>query len=72
MNPYTGEIFRIQGESVEAARSVVKRAGLVAITDEEEAELLPQTKSQRKNWMRNRPCICQSGKKFKRCCWGKF
>jgi len=27
---------------------------------------------QRKNWMRNKPCmLCPSGKKFKNCCWGK-
>lgn len=35
-----------------------------------EAEML-QKKSLRfrKNWMRNKPCICGSGKKFKKCCW---
>lgn len=25
----------------------------------------------RKNYMRNKPCQCGSGKKFKKCCWGK-
>ncbi|WP_227498161.1 SEC-C metal-binding domain-containing protein [Shewanella sp. W3-18-1] len=22
--------------------------------------------------MRNRECVCGSGKKFKKCCWSKF
>ncbi len=26
----------------------------------------------RKNSMRNKPCGCGSGKKFKKCCWNKF
>ncbi len=26
----------------------------------------------RKNSMRNKPCPCGSGKKFKKCCWSKF
>lgn len=25
----------------------------------------------RKNWMRNKLCTCNSGKKFKNCCWSK-
>ena len=31
-----------------------------------------QSRARRKNWMRNRPCPCGSGKKFKKCCWGMF
>lgn len=26
----------------------------------------------RKNYMRNQPCVCGSGNKFKRCCWSKY
>jgi uncharacterized protein YecA (UPF0149 family) len=26
----------------------------------------------KKAWMRNRKCVCGSGKKFKKCCWGKY
>lgn len=26
----------------------------------------------RKNRMKNKPCPCSSGKKFKNCCWSKF
>ena len=31
-----------------------------------------QSKVRRRNWMRNRPCPCGSGKKFKKCCWDMF
>ena len=24
------------------------------------------------NNLRNKPCVCGSGKKFKKCCWGKM
>ena len=24
------------------------------------------------NWMRNKPCPCGSGRKFKRCCWRHY
>lgn len=48
-----------------------------------DAEMIPLTKKQavkaesmpskekRKGYMRNQPCACGSGKKFKRCCWFK-
>jgi hypothetical protein len=26
----------------------------------------------RKTFMRNKPCLCGSGKKFKACCWSKY
>ena len=26
----------------------------------------------KKNWMRNKPCPCGSGRKFKRCCWRHY
>jgi len=29
-------------------------------------------KPNRKNWMRNKPCPCERGKKFKVCCWNKY
>lgn len=37
---------------------------------EEQAEIMePMTKHKRKGYMRNQPCICGSGEKFKKCCW---
>ena len=34
------------------------------------AEKVKQPGFKVKNWMRNAPCPCQSGKKFKKCCMG--
>lgn len=45
------------------------RLNEVALSDEQVMELARRSKRKRKNWMRNRPCSCGSGKKFKRCCW---
>ena len=39
---------------------------------EEEEPVRSSMKFARKNSMRNKPCGCGSGKKFKRCCWNKF
>lgn len=35
---------------------------------EEVKEEIPR----RKNYMRNKPCPCNSGKKFKKCCWSRL
>lgn len=45
---------------------------LIPIEEKYRDELECMSKSARKNWMRNKPCPCESGKKFKRCCWNKF
>lgn len=44
----------------------------VPLSDELAKELEPLGGRQRKNYMRNKLCVCGSGKKFKRCCWNKF
>jgi len=36
------------------------------------ADLRPLGSEKRKNYMRNKLCICNSGKKFKKCCWSKY
>ena len=45
---------------------------LVELSAEQAETLKPEPKVKRKNYMRNMPCPCQSGIKFKRCCWRKF
>jgi uncharacterized protein YecA (UPF0149 family) len=72
MNPHTGDIFMIQGEDPEALKSLIDNAKLVELSQEQVEMLQPMSKPKRKNWMRNEPCPCKSGKKFKRCCWSKF
>lgn len=44
----------------------------IPLTEDLASELLPLSRKVRKNTMRNKPCICGSGRKFKRCCWGRF
>lgn len=45
---------------------------LIPLTKNQHDELEPMGVKQRKGWMRNKPCICGSGVKFKRCCWSKY
>jgi len=44
----------------------------VLLSDEQATRLAKQPLKKRKNWMRNRPCPCESGRKFKNCCWSKM
>ena len=46
--------------------------GYVPLDDEDVPKVKRMAKPRRKNWMRNKPCICGSKKKFKRCCWNKY
>ncbi|MBZ0086494.1 MAG: SEC-C domain-containing protein [Thermomonas sp.] len=48
------------------------RRPLAPLTDEQARKLTPMNAHQRKGYMRNQPCVCGSGAKFKRCCWSKF
>jgi len=71
MNPHTGEIYYGTSEFTEA---LGKELGvkLVPLSKADGRALTHMNCGERKNWMRNRPCICGSGKKFKRCCWSSF
>ena len=42
------------------------------LTESEARVLSLQSAKKRKNWMRNKPCVCGSGLKFKKCCWSKL
>lgn len=37
----------------------------------ERVENTLEWRARRKGWMRNMPCMCGSGMKFKACCWEK-
>jgi len=80
MDCKTGEIHNIynedpflNGEEV-TRESLEKETGrkMLALTRSEYSELKPLRHKKRKNVMRNKPCVCGSGKKFKKCCWGKY
>ena len=78
MDCRTGEIY--DGEQMDAIRKMAEKQEaqaaamkhFVPLTKELADELEPLGKRQRKNNMRNKPCVCGSGIKFKRCCWSKF
>lgn len=60
MSPETGHVGPMDDEHT------------IPLSKDDVRETKAMTGLQRKNWMRNKPCICNSGKKFKRCCWSKY
>lgn len=44
---------------------------VMGINESDIRKVTKMNKEVRKGWMRNQPCICGSGKKFKNCCWNK-
>lgn len=75
MNPQTGQIFTMSREEMEATnrrRDTEGKPRLIELSDNEHKTLKPQSPTKRKNYMRNKPCPCKSGQKFKACCWGKY
>ncbi len=83
MNPNTGELFYLTQKQM-TAMSDARRDNLntilsaqqnqkfIELSESEFEELEPLDPPQRKNKMRNKPCRCGSGIKFKRCCWSKY
>lgn len=71
MDGKTGKLMRL---SDEAMREFERESGRQAIPlTEEQADALESLGARkRKGYMRNQPCVCGSGQKFKRCCWGKY
>ena len=60
------------GEIKEFDDSMLIEKPWVPIRDEDLTKVKHMSKDRRKNWMRNKPCVCGSGRKFKKCCWHKF
>ena len=71
MDCKTGEIHIIPYPEAKM-RQVESGRPLVPLSDEQVRELEPLGHHQRKNNMRNKPCVCGSGRKFKRCCWSSY
>jgi len=77
MDCRSGEIHRAEQmatltKEYEKQGREVELRHFVPLTEKLADELEPLGKRQRKNSMRNKPCVCGSGKKFKRCCWSKY
>ena len=78
----TGTIHQFDGENeaerqrkldeLTAAFSSQHDKKLLPLTEDQAGELMPLPKPMRKNKMRNKPCVCGSGIKFKRCCWNDY
>ena len=70
MDLKTGRIYHhTPGKLQELLNSQVKSLeSQIELTESEYQTLKPMHTRQRKNLMRNKPCQCGSGKKFKKCC----
>ena len=70
MDCKTGALYRFDYEQ----RRMMEEEGkkLLPLSASEVQELEHLTPAKRKNNMRNKPCVCGSGKKFKRCCWSSY
>lgn len=69
---YNQEQLREIKESFPAEAFEQLQAHLVPITSEQHKELEPLGELKRKGYMRNQPCVCGSGEKFKKCCWNQY
>ena len=74
----SGHIHHLTEEEIEQAQKGLDRdycfneRKMVSLSEDEVEECQKMGLQQRKGWMRNKPCPCDSGKKFKKCCWSKF
>ena len=65
MQAATGNIYtegQVRGMDSEMRRQ------MIPLADEDVPKLKRMSKPRRKGFMRNKPCVCGSGKKFKKCC----
>lgn len=67
MDMETGKIYFSTEEELEELEKKLGRK-LVPLKGSEAKEFEHLSKQARKNKMRNQPCPCGSGKKFKKCC----
>ena len=54
---------------MKAESTTISNEGLHALEEEAGEKRDASPLFARKNSMRNKPCPCKSGKKFKKCCW---
>ena len=68
MQVSTGDIVNL-GKT--HGREEMLKNGFAPLEEEDVPKVRKMNKNRRKNWMKNKPCPCGSGKKFKKCCWSK-
>lgn len=71
MDCNTGKLYELTAKELEAFETNLNRP-LAPLTKRQHKKLTPMNAPKRKNYMRNQPCVCGSGKKFKKCCWGNY
>jgi len=71
MDCRNGDIVEMDDNFFEEREKRKDARHFVPLTEKQYNELKPIAKAGRKGRMRNQPCPCGSGIKFKRCCWEK-
>lgn len=64
----TGKIYNNLTEQMKLEKEKLLGHKLVPLTEKQAKELKPLSKRERKRLMSGGPCICGSGKSFKKCC----
>lgn len=72
MDCSTGQIHRFA--DIAAKEKLEEQTGtkLLELSEKQAQDLEPLSPTKRKGAMRNAPCVCGSGKKFKKCCWDNY
>lgn len=70
MDCKNGDIYQFNDAEFKALQE--EGAKLAPLSKKQYGVLEPLDRIVRKNYMRNQPCVCGSGKKFKRCCWNQY
>ena len=70
MDSRTGRLYR----SITAIQAAEKQHGrqMIPLNEAQADAMEPMGARKRKGYMRNQPCVCGSGQKFKLCCWSKY
>jgi uncharacterized protein YecA (UPF0149 family) len=71
MRAIDGKITMIEDEESLKKLKTEEKGHVLPLTDRQVVQMKNRNNKARKNWMRNQKCPCNSGKKYKKCCWGK-
>jgi len=75
MHIHTGQLFSTEdmdgSEKISQEQFDKMREDLVRVDKRDLETLMTMHPEMSKSWMRNKPCPCGSGSKFKKCCWGR-
>jgi uncharacterized protein YecA (UPF0149 family) len=72
MNCATGDVVNMTDNLRKELLESGEYRKYAPLKKEDVPKVVRMNKDRRKNWMRNKPCPCNSGKKFKKCCWNQY